>query len=92
MSKLLGTAPATPVPGPDLAYLKPGKHPVVPYTVGQTADAATAAGIHKRKVPALPTSSKPGPDDRGVLSRWEQQILAGIEDDPAATDPARPTR
>jgi hypothetical protein len=36
----------------------------------------------------MPTSSKPGPDDRGALSRWEQQILAGIEDDPAAIDPA----
>ncbi len=33
----------TPVPGPDPAYLQPGTHPVVPYTVGQSAEAATAA-------------------------------------------------
>jgi hypothetical protein len=33
------------------------------------------------------TSSKPGPDDRDALSPWEQQVLAGIEDDLGATDP-----
>jgi membrane peptidoglycan carboxypeptidase len=43
MSKLLGSAPTIPVPGPDPAYLQPGPHPVVPYTVGAPATSATAA-------------------------------------------------
>lgn len=38
----------------------------------------------------MPTSSTLSLDDRGALSRCEQQILAGVEDDPAAIDSAWP--
>ena len=43
MSRLLGNAPTTPVPGPDPDYLQPNVHPEAPYTVGTEAAAATTA-------------------------------------------------
>ncbi|MCE3549861.1 penicillin-binding protein [Pseudonocardia sp. RS11V-5] len=43
MNQLLDGAPDVPVPGPDPAYLQPGSHPTVPYTVGRTQAAATTA-------------------------------------------------
>jgi hypothetical protein len=35
----------------------------------------------------MTASSNPGPDDPDALSPWERQVLAGIEDDLAASDP-----
>jgi hypothetical protein len=40
------------------------------------------------KGPAMSTSSNFGPDDHNTLSPWERRVLAGIEDDLAASDPS----
>jgi membrane peptidoglycan carboxypeptidase len=61
MKALLAGRPDTPIPGPDPGYLLPGPHPVVPYTVGQTAAAATTA-LERAGYPTVVRSAAgPGP-------------------------------
>ena len=66
MKALLAGRPDTPIPGPDPGYLLPGPHPVVPYTVGQTAAAASTA-LERAGYPTVVRSAAgPGPAGRVV--------------------------
>lgn len=65
MSKLLAGTPDVPVPGPDPAYLQATPHPTVPYEVGATQDAATAAVTHAGYRPT--TRPVPSTEPAGVV-------------------------
>ena len=61
MKALLAGRPDTPIPGPDPGYLLPGPHPVVPYTVGQTAAAASTALERAGYPPVVRSAAGLGP-------------------------------
>ena len=90
-SKLLAGTPDTPVPGPDPAYLQAAPHPTVPYEVGATQDAATAAvttaGYRPTTQPVMstqPAGVVVGRDTPGKRGAGQRGVADG-EQRPGAT-------